>query len=258
MESKPTILSSLRRAFRSSSTKVNGKSPVTKRKELSAVRVFPEENAERRYEDIGDFTGKTKKSAIAPKQKKSRKPKHTMSETRRGQERPVSSAVRGNPGTVLTNHKTKSATLPSGIRVSRPAPPPPVNHTIRIPPPRHSRKLPLPLSSPASPIHHNFGFPNSRPLPHTLSTLDCSITSPTLPSASQHKTAINISRTGPSTLPYDYSEPLHWLQQRDSDNCGNDNPTYSSIPPKSLLDHHHCGGPHRSAWNDNKYDEGKP
>lgn len=251
MENKTTILSSIRRAFRPSSTKVNGKSPVSKRKELS-IRVFPEENETRRYEDVSNFDAKPLPRPLpetTSKQKKSRRPKHTMSETRRGQQRPVSSAIRAG-GTVLgTNvHQTKSATLPSGVRVARPAPPPPVNHTIRIPPPRHSRKLPL--SSPASPVHsHRHGGPQFhsylQPLPHTVSSLDCSVTTPT---ASQHKTAINISRTGPSTLPYEYSQ---WVPSSDQKDNGTNN-HYSSIPPRPT-DHQY--GYRSSAWNDTKCDD---
>ena len=125
----------------------------------------------------------------------------------------------------------KSATLPSSMK-------PPSSHTIRIPPPRHTRKpipsspdhyyiTPVPSSSSRGMGHlptsvgtrptHPHHSPSLLP-PYTMSCLDVS--------NSQYKTPVNISRTGPTTLPHDYSEPFHWLAVTDT-------------PPTSTSAHDH-------------------
>ena len=226
MESNKSFFTSFKRTFKSSSSRRDNRPPVSKRKDGgSLVRtglVFPEDNAEKRYEAISDFTQQHQEDGRRIVHKSTRKPKHTLSERSR-KERPDRPSIRSpkhhhdHDQPPVNN---KSATLPTGIK-------PPSSHTIRIPPPRHTRK-PIPLSpdhytSPTSTAlssircsrhtgnasagssnqQHCYYPPLPSPLPHTMSSIDFN--------NSQYKTPVNISKTGPTTLPHEYSEPFHWL-----------------------------------------------
>lgn len=199
----------------------------------TAGLIFPEDD--KRYEDVGDFTGTLQHEF--PRRKAPRKIVHTLSESRK--DRPVPPPLRSplrspmRPATISkyganSSSSSKSATLPNGTHAA---------HTIRIPPPRHRRKFqPLPSPDHIAPLAFASGFPPPRSsLPHTMSSIDCSsATSPT--TLQQRKTAVNISRTGPTTLPHDYSEPFHWL-------TGAEDPYSTVKAPRE----------HKSSWSDSQW-----
>ena len=204
--SNKSLLNSFRRAFRPSSSRkdrVEGKSPVCKKKE---IRVFPEE-LERRYEDISDFSVplQQKQRQTSPRGKRSHKVNRSFVKPRQKTDAVLypSQSVHSSP----THHSSKCATLPLSCSSV------PAFHTIRIPPPRHTRRQPPPLPTHPEAIQRQFP---PRVLPHTMSTID-------FHSSQQHKAPVNISPTGPKSVPHDYSEPYHWLVSQDD--------PYSTVSP---------------------------
>ena len=272
-----SLLSSFRRAFRPSSTR-REKTHSTKRKDHRSGGgvVFPEDNAESRYEDMSNFT---LQQYDRSKQKSGRKAMHTFSESRK--DRPIPPPIRSpiplrglpatahggqSPANNTATRMIKSSTLP-GKRPSRhppPSPPGPTAHTVRIPPPRHSKRTRLPLPSPTdhlshysstnqiqfmyhSPEHHTPApslLPAAPYIPsHAMSTIDMTNGSSATTQLVQRKTAVNISRTGPSTLPHDYCEPFAWLQPHQQQQ--QQTTTYCTISPPA-----HNVDQHKSSWID--------
>lgn len=273
-----SLLTSFRRAFRPSSTrreKTDGRHS-TKRKDhrTGGGVVFPEDNADTRYEDMSNFTLQQYELGDRSKQKSGRKAMHTFSESRK--DRPIPPPIRSpiphrgipaasgqSPANNTATRIVKSSTLP-GKRPSRhpPLPPPgPTAHTVRIPPPRHSKRTRLPLPSPTDHINHSSHYSSTnqihehhitrpsllphaaRYMPHAMSTIDITAATGSSATTQQRKTAVNISRTGPSTLPHDYSEPFTWLQPHQHQAT-----TYCTISPPAAhnVDQHNKS----SAWTD--------